>query len=68
MRSCKLAAEVSGILSQSLLSIIQLCDKQSFPLDTIIDKEWITNYLKTYNKLYQIETKKLEKPHYIPKL
>ena len=50
-----ICANLAGMMSTTLCSMIDVCDSQYVRLDTILTKQWLKDLMRLYRTLYSSE-------------
>lgn len=57
IESVLLTANLTGMASTTLCSLIELCDSQYVQLDSVLTKQWFNELTRLYKILYSSESK-----------
>ena len=51
----KVSAYLAGILGSTICGLVDLIDEHSIPISTVIDKQWMQDFIRSYNFLFELE-------------
>ena len=60
-----IAANLAGMMSTTLCSMIDVCDSQYVRLDTILTKQWLKDLMRLYRTLYSSEQASTNKSFFL---